>query len=75
MEIRVPGVRSLSDLAEVVHTICHDGPPDRVAVCVDAALRQRGWRVTRLWEHEVEIDPTAATDKIIRELNLSLRTR
>jgi hypothetical protein len=30
-EIRVSRVRFLSDLAEVLHTICHDGHPDRAA--------------------------------------------
>lgn len=38
-------------------------------------LRQLGWRVIRLWEHEVEVNPNACVDRIealVRTLTPSL---
>ena len=38
-KIRLSGVRSLSGLADVLHTICHDGHPGRVALCAESQAR------------------------------------
>lgn len=28
-------------------------------------LRSRGWRVKRIWQHEIELDPTRCVDRIV----------
>lgn len=35
---------------------------------VAARLRRTGWRVLRVWEHEVKKDPKMAVDRIVRAL-------
>lgn len=32
-------------------------------------LKEMGWKVIRIWEHEVRKDPEGVADRIIRELN------
>ena len=41
---------------------------DRVA---DAALAQLGWRVVRLWEHDVIADPIGSTDRVCQAIHPS----
>jgi len=40
-----------------------------------AALEADGWRVVRLWEHEVESDPVRSADKVEAVLKRGRRTR
>ncbi|MEX0682297.1 MAG: very short patch repair endonuclease [Gaiellaceae bacterium] len=35
----------------------------------DRALGELGWRVVRLWDFEVEADPVAAAEAVLRELD------
>jgi DNA mismatch endonuclease (patch repair protein) len=36
-----------------------------------AELRKLGWKVVRVWEHEVETDPVASVRKVLRALSAS----
>ena len=39
-----------------------------------ARLRRSGWRVVRLWEHQIEADPGASVTVILEALNAQTRT-
>ena len=42
---------------------------------VSATLRSRGWRVLRIWEHEITRSPTDVTRKILSVLQRDGKTR
>jgi DNA mismatch endonuclease (patch repair protein) len=33
-------------------------------------LRRRGWKVIRIWQHELERDPSSCVNRVISSLNL-----
>lgn len=37
---------------------------------VDVELAQLGWKAVRVWEHEIDADPTAAAESVIRRAEL-----